>query len=70
MNEKPDFQNGRFYRDDGTEINPELVTKSSLCVTCKNDNNPDEEVLCILTRADQEDEADFRCYAYDPLKRY
>ena len=70
MNEKPDNQDFRFYRDDGTEINPELVTKPSLCVTCRKDSNPDEEILCVLTRADQEDEAEFRCFSYEVIKRY
>ena len=67
MNEKPDNQDFRFYRDDGTDINPELVTKPSLCVTCRKDNNPHEEILCILTRADQEDEAEFSCFAYEAI---
>ena len=68
MNEKPDNKDFDFFRDDGTEINPELITKPSLCVTCRKDNNPDEEVLCILTRADQEDEAEFRCFGYEAVK--
>lgn len=57
-----------FYNDDGTEINPDLVPKPSLCVSCKHDDDPKEEVLCILTRADQQDEAEFQCFAYAPRK--
>lgn len=53
-----------FYNDDGTEINPDLVPKPSLCVSCKNDDDPREEILCILTRADQQDQAEFQCFAY------
>ena len=68
MNEKPDNQDFGFYRDDGTEINPELVTKPGLCVTCRKDSNPDEEILCILTRADQEDETEFRCFGYEVMR--
>ena len=52
MNEKPDKSEARFYRDDGTEINLELVKKPSLCVACKKDDNLNEEILCILTRDD------------------
>jgi len=56
MNEKPDRSDAHFHGDNGTEINPELVTKPSLCVTCKKEDNADEEILCILTRNDQRDE--------------
>ena len=68
MNEKPDNQDFRFIRDDGTGINPELVKKPDLCVTCRKDSNPDEEILCILTRADQEDETEFRCFGYEVMR--
>ncbi len=58
-----------FYNDDGTEINPDLVPKPDLCVSCKNDDDPREEILCILTRADQQDEAEFKCFVYAPRKK-
>ncbi len=70
MNETPDNSGARFIRDDGSEINPELVPKPSLCVTCKKDSNPNEEILCTLTRADQEGEVKFICHAYEPVKKY
>lgn len=70
MNEKPDNGEAHFYRDDGTEINPELVLKPGLCVTCKKDSDPNEEALCTLTRADQEGEVKFICHAYEPLKKF
>ena len=69
MTENPDNRKARFYRDDGTEINPELVPKPSLCLTCKNDDNADEEILCILTRDDQRDEKVFICDAYEQIKK-
>jgi hypothetical protein len=37
-----------FFRDDGTEINPELVPKPGLCVLCRKDDNPNEEIPCSL----------------------
>ena len=56
-----------FYNDDGTKINPELVPKQSLCITCKKDDaGGEEEILCILNRHDQKDEEDFKCGAYEP----
>ncbi len=70
MNETPDNSGARFISDDGSEINPELVPKPSLCVTCKKDSDQNEEILCTLTRADQEGEVKFICHAYEPVKKY
>lgn len=49
----------KFYDDDGKEIDPELVPKPSLCVTCAN-----EERFCVLNWFDQKEEDDFVCGAY------
>jgi hypothetical protein len=54
----------KYYNDDGKEFNPDLLPKPSLCATCKKDNDPNEEILCNLTRADQQGEEEFVCYAY------
>ena len=62
--EEPKF---RFFDDDGTEINPDLLPKQDLCVSCAKDNVPGkEEMLCTLTRADQQGEDEFYCEAYQP----
>jgi len=53
-----------FYNDDGTEINPDLISKPGLCIICKNNNDPDQEIPCILTRMDQQDEQEFICQAF------
>jgi hypothetical protein len=53
-----------FFDDDGFEINPELIKKPSLCITCVNDDNPNEEMLCNMTRYDQKDNSEFKCFAY------
>ncbi len=59
-----------FYNDDGTKINPELISNPGLCVTCKkNDAGGMEEILCTLTRSDQIGEKDFECDAYEPTYR-
>ena len=55
-----------LFHDDGTEINPNLITKPSLCVSCRKDDDHDEEILCTLTRADQQGEEDFECFAFEP----
>ena len=59
-----------FFDDDGTEINPELISKPGLCITCRKDDDPKEEILCTLTRMDQKGEEEFRCFAYEKKKIY
>ena len=54
-----------FFRDEGTEINPDLIAKPSLCVACRKDDDPDEEILCTLTRADQQGDEAFECFAFE-----
>jgi hypothetical protein len=61
---KGEYESG-FFRDDGTEINLGLIVKPTLCVTCRKDDDPEEEILCTLTRADQQGEKDFKCFAYE-----
>lgn len=57
-----------FFRDDGTVINPNLIKKPSLCVSCRKDDDPQEEILCTLTRADQQGEEEFQCEASEPRR--
>ena len=56
----------RFYDDDGTEINPDLVRKPTLCISCAKDDDPSEKPLCTLTRYDQREDEEFQCDAYVP----
>lgn len=60
--DKKDFG---FYKDNGTEVNPDLISKPSLCVSCKKDDDLKEEITCILTRADQQGEKQFKCFAFE-----
>ncbi|MFC1707721.1 YecA family protein [Planctomycetota bacterium] len=55
-----------FFDEDGNEIDVDAIPKPSLCVTCKKDSDPAEWIVCTLTRADQQDQADFECYAFQP----
>jgi len=57
-----------IYDDDGNEINPDLIIKPGLCLLCKKDDDPDEEIPCLLNRAGQQGEDEFRCYAYEPKR--
>ncbi len=56
----------RFVDDDGHALNPALIPKPALCVSCAKDGDPDEEVLCCLNRLDQQAEAEFQCFVYEP----
>ena len=56
----------KFFHDDGTEVNPDLIPKPSLCISCKKDGLRDEEILCNLNRMDQLGEDEFICGAYEP----
>lgn len=53
-----------FFDDDGYEINFDLLKKPSLCLICINDDNPGEEMLCNMTRYDQKDDNEFKCFAF------
>jgi hypothetical protein len=53
-----------YFDDDGTPVNPDLFPKPSLCLTCKLDDQPSEQLLCNLTRLDQRQEEVFRCFGY------
>ena len=56
-----------IFDDEETEINPNLISKPDLCITCKkNELSGEEEILCNLTRADQQGQSEFVCDAYEP----
>ncbi len=57
-----------YFNDDGTIFDPDLIPTPPLCMACaKNDRDDEmEQVLCNLTRADQEDEGDFVCFGFLP----
>jgi len=65
IDEIPPSKIGGFFDDDGYEINTDLIKKPSLCITCINDDNPKEEILCDMTRYDQKDDKEFKCFAYE-----
>ena len=56
----------KYFDDDGTEINPDLIPKPDLCISCSKDGlSEQEDFLCNMIRADQQGEAEFQCYAYE-----
>ena len=54
-------KNSGFFYDDGGEINLDLTAKPILCVSCKKDDDPSQEILCTLNRVGQVNEKEFRC---------
>jgi len=57
-----------YFDDDGNQLNPNLIPKPGLCLTCKKDSDPNEEILCNLNRLDQRNQDIFVCYAYEKIK--
>ena len=55
----------KYFDDQGTEINPDLIPKPSLCTNCKKDGLRDKEIICNLNRMGQQGEEDFHCEAYE-----
>jgi len=61
-----DYNIPNFYNGDGTEINPDLIPTPDLCITCKKHGmSGEEEIICNLTRADQQGKPEFHCDAYE-----
>jgi len=62
------FQNGGIFDDNGNPINPHSIPMPDLCLLCKSydDVDPEENILCNLTRFDQRNEKEFKCGAFDP----
>ena len=56
-----------YFDDDGNELNPDLIPKPGLCISCAKNEDPEEEVLCTLNRLDQSGESEFKCYAYEQI---
>ena len=54
-----------YFDDDGTEVNPDLFPKPQLCLSCKLNEDPNEELVCNLTRLDQRNEQEFKCFGYE-----
>lgn len=56
---------GHYFFDDGTEFNPDLHPKPGLCLLCRKNGDPNEEMLCNLNRMDQIGEDNFICHAFE-----
>ncbi|RLD36904.1 MAG: hypothetical protein DRI89_15735 [Bacteroidetes bacterium] len=54
-----------YFDDDGNKLNPDLIPKPDLCLSCTKNEDPNEEILCNLNRLDQDGDSEFICYAYE-----
>jgi hypothetical protein len=61
------MEHGKFFDDDGKEFDPDLFPTPGLCLVCKKNEDPKEEILCNLTRLDQKGESEFRCDAFQHI---
>lgn len=61
------MEHGKYFDDDGTEFDPDLFPIPVLCLVCKKNDDPKEEILCNLTRLDQRGEPEFRCDAFQHI---
>jgi hypothetical protein len=55
-----------IFDDDGYEIQRKTIKMQPLCLTCLKNNSEDWEndVMCNLTRFDQQKSDNFKCYDY------
>lgn len=56
-----------YYDDEGNKINMDLIKKPGLCLICKKDSDPHEEILCNLNRFDQRNKTEFKCFAFEKI---
>jgi hypothetical protein len=68
MNEESEIIEG-FDKEEDETLDLELVAKPSLCLSCKKDNDPNEEEMCMLTRMDCDEGDEFLCGAYEKIAK-
>jgi len=54
-----------FDKEEDEILDQELVVKPALCLSCRKDNDPQEEEMCMLTRMDCDEGDEFLCGAYE-----
>ena len=59
----------KYFDDDGTEVNPNLLPKPQLCIGCIKGSDSNENLLCNLNWLDQRNDKEFICYAYEGIKK-
>ena len=71
MKDETEIIRGRYFSDDGREIDPLSVPLPALCSSCLKNNDAEEETPCLLNRMDQMQEMKkgemFCCFAYEPI---
>jgi hypothetical protein len=67
MDEESEIIDG-YFDDEEKSLDQELVRKPALCLSCRKDNDPNEEELCMLTRMDCVEGEEFICGAYEKMQ--
>jgi hypothetical protein len=57
----------RLFNNHSDEVNPDLINKPPMCLSCKKNDDPSEEVFCILNRVGQQETGAFHCNAYQAI---
>ncbi len=65
MEDESEIIDGFFNDNDEKPLDEDLMVKPALCLSCRKDNDPQEEELCMLTRMDCMDGEEFVCGAYE-----
>jgi hypothetical protein len=60
----PPMEISGYFDDDGYELNIDLIKMPAKCLMCKHYANPKQEILCNLTRFDQTEGEEFRCFDF------
>ncbi len=62
MTKKP-----QYYDDNDNKVDPDIIPKPDLCVTCEKDSIPGmQQIVCNITRVGQYGNREFICDAYEP----
>ncbi len=56
-----------YFTDDGNPLNPDLIPKPGLCLVCRKDSDPYEEIFNNLNRLDQRNQDKFVFYAFGKI---
>ncbi len=54
-----------YFLDDGTQVEPKYIPKPGLCLLCRYDSDPEQKILCNLTRIDGQNGKEFFCEGFE-----
>lgn len=60
----PPMEISGYFDDDGYELNIDLIKTPAMCLICKNNEDPNQEIMCNLNRLGQTEGEEFICVAF------